>query len=223
MRFTLISTCKSNSFLLIAVKWIYHSLFLYFPVDRWLDYFQLSTITNSFIRPCLKLYCAYESPVSVRLVLVTQSCPTFCNPMDYSPPGSSVHGISQVRILEWVAISSSGGSSRPIDGDCGRQLRGGWTCPGEFEALHSQREKGFWKAAKGENYRAELRGQDFGMPLGTGDGEALRNEEINQNLFGRGGVSGKWKEEIDQIEARSPAVWWGSWPLDRDVQGDAAF
>ena len=35
-----------------------------------------------------------------------------CNPMDYSPPGSSVHGISQARILEWVAISFSRGSSR---------------------------------------------------------------------------------------------------------------
>ena len=38
-------------------------------------------------------------------------CLTLCNPMDYSPPGSSVHGIFQARILEWVAISSS----RPRD------------------------------------------------------------------------------------------------------------
>ena len=37
---------------------------------------------------------------------VAQSCSTLCNPMDYSPPGSSVHGIFQARILEWVAISS---------------------------------------------------------------------------------------------------------------------
>ena len=40
-------------------------------------------------------------------VLVAQSCPTLCNPMDCSPPGSSVHGILQARILEWVAISFS--------------------------------------------------------------------------------------------------------------------
>ena len=39
------------------------------------------------------------------------SCPTLCNPMNCSPPGSSVHGISQARILEWVAISSTRGSS----------------------------------------------------------------------------------------------------------------
>ena len=40
---------------------------------------------------------------------------TFCNPMDCSLPGSSVHGILQVRILEWVAIPFSRGSSRPMD------------------------------------------------------------------------------------------------------------
>ena len=42
---------------------------------------------------------------------VAQSCPTLCNPMDCSPPGSSFHGILQARILEWIAISSSTGSS----------------------------------------------------------------------------------------------------------------
>ena len=46
---------------------------------------------------------------------VAQLCRTLCNCMDCSPPGSSVHGISQLRILEWVAISSSRGSSRPTD------------------------------------------------------------------------------------------------------------
>ena len=44
-----------------------------------------------------------------------QSCLTLCDPTDCSPPGSSVHGISQARILEWVTISSSRGSSRPRD------------------------------------------------------------------------------------------------------------
>ena len=43
--------------------------------------------------------------------LVAKSCPTLCNPMDYSPPASSVYGISQARILEWVAMPSSRGSS----------------------------------------------------------------------------------------------------------------
>ena len=46
---------------------------------------------------------------------VTQSCPTLSDPMDCSPPGSSILGILQARVLEWVAISSSRGSSRPRD------------------------------------------------------------------------------------------------------------
>ena len=46
---------------------------------------------------------------------VAQSCPTLCDPVDCSPPGSSVHGILQVRILEWVTISFSRGSSQPRD------------------------------------------------------------------------------------------------------------
>ena len=45
-----------------------------------------------------------------------QLCLIFCDSMDYSPPGSSVHGILQARILEWVAIPFSRGSSQPKDG-----------------------------------------------------------------------------------------------------------
>ena len=62
--------------------------------------------------------------------LVTKLCPTLCDPMDCSPPGPSVHGISQTRILEWVAISFSRASSRPRDGtrvSCiGRQILYSW-------------------------------------------------------------------------------------------------
>ena len=47
------------------------------------------------------------------LCLVTQLCPTLCDPTDYSPPGSSVHGILQVRVLGWVVIPFSRGSSQP--------------------------------------------------------------------------------------------------------------
>ena len=46
-------------------------------------------------------------------VLVTQSCPTLCDPVGCSPPGSSVHGILQARVLEWIVISFSRGSSQP--------------------------------------------------------------------------------------------------------------
>ena len=50
-----------------------------------------------------------------KLVLVAQSYPTLCDPLDCSPPGSSVHDIFQARMLEWVAISFSRVSSQPRD------------------------------------------------------------------------------------------------------------
>ena len=48
-----------------------------------------------------------------------QSCPTLCDPMDCSPPGSSVYGIFQVRVLKWVAMPFPRGSSWPRDWTCG--------------------------------------------------------------------------------------------------------
>ena len=50
-----------------------------------------------------------------KIVLVVQLCLTLCYPIDCNLPGSSVHGIFQIRILEWVAIPFSRGSSRPKD------------------------------------------------------------------------------------------------------------
>ena len=47
------------------------------------------------------------------MYVCAQLCLTLCNPRDYSPPASSVHGISHARILEWAAISLSRGSYRP--------------------------------------------------------------------------------------------------------------
>ena len=52
----------------------------------------------------------------IELVQLLSRVQLFCNPMDCSPPSSSVHGISQARMLEWVAISFSRGSSRLRDG-----------------------------------------------------------------------------------------------------------
>jgi len=51
----------------------------------------------------------------LRVCSVAQECPTLCSPMDCSPSGSSVHGILQARILEWVAMPSSRGYSPPSD------------------------------------------------------------------------------------------------------------
>ena len=49
--------------------------------------------------------------INLWLLCWTQACPILCDPMDRGPPGSSVHGMLQARIMEWVAISSSRGSS----------------------------------------------------------------------------------------------------------------
>ena len=51
-----------------------------------------------FLLQCMKVKSESEA---------AQSCPTLSNPMDYSLPGSSVHGILQARVLEWVAIAFS--------------------------------------------------------------------------------------------------------------------
>ena len=56
----------------------------------------------------IKIHC-------VCLCEVTRLCPTLCDPVDYSTPGSSVHSILQARILEWVTIPFSRESSRPRD------------------------------------------------------------------------------------------------------------
>ena len=74
-----------------------------------------------------------EGPVSVSALVLLQGscwwvaklCPTHCHSVDCSRPGSSVHGISQARILEWVAVSFSRGSSRSRDRICTPALAGG--------------------------------------------------------------------------------------------------
>ena len=61
-------------------------------------------------------WAVFSSPSFVHdIALVAQSCLPFCDPMVCSLPGSWVHGILQARILEWVAMPSSGGSSQPRD------------------------------------------------------------------------------------------------------------
>ena len=66
----------------------------------------------------LKYFAFFQRRIMWSLLgggLVAKSCPTLCDPMDRSPPDSSVHGNLQARILEWVAILFSRGSSQPRD------------------------------------------------------------------------------------------------------------
>ena len=75
--------------------------------------YQLSTVPPVLIVESTHLINHIESEIKV---LVAPSCATLCNPMDCSPPRSSVLGILQARILGWVAMPSSRGSSQPRDG-----------------------------------------------------------------------------------------------------------
>ena len=67
-------------------------------------------ITISDSQYCWELMCKLMCKCESESVS-PQSCPTFCNPLDCTPPGSSVHGILQARISEWVAMPSSRGYS----------------------------------------------------------------------------------------------------------------
>ena len=81
------------------------------------------------------------------LCLVAQLCPTLCDPMDCGPPGSSVHGILQARLLEWVAMPSS----RIHHGSLGILVSWGWLISPCLSALHrsvSFRQPQIWLGLK---------------------------------------------------------------------------
>ena len=101
---------------------------------------------------CLSCVTAPACHVKVK-ALVTQSCPTLCDPMGCSPPGTSVCGVSQARILEWVALSFSRVSSRPRDRTLVSCIAGSfltiWAtwlnkCPPPGDLLKSQIEIAVW-------------------------------------------------------------------------------
>ena len=68
------------------------------------------------LKSFLYIFCLYKTfKVKEGESEVVQSCPTLCDPVDCSLPGSSIHRILQARVLEWVTISFSRGSSQPRD------------------------------------------------------------------------------------------------------------
>ena len=83
------------------------------------------------------------------LVLVTQLYPTLCDPMDCSPPGSSVHGILQARILAWVAIQFLRGSSWPRSQTRVSRIAGRF-----FTVYHNRFISSNWRS----NYSFQARG-----------------------------------------------------------------
>ena len=85
-----------------------------YPSQVTQSFLPLSTARPSFLKPTPRHWCT-EDPSCPQACADTQSCPPLCDPMDCSTTGSSVHGILLIRILEWGAIASSRGSSRPRD------------------------------------------------------------------------------------------------------------
>ena len=77
---------------------MYYVFFIHSSVDGHLGCFHGAAVVNSAL--LLLLSCSAAAAKSL------QSCPTLCDPMDGSPPGSPVPGILQARTLEWVAISA---------------------------------------------------------------------------------------------------------------------
>ena len=95
----------------------------------------LYLINHVIACPFLRIILSLE----VKWSEVTQSCLTLCDPVDWSLPGSSIHGIFQARVLEWVAISFSRGSSWPRDRTRVSHIAGRcftiWTTPNGCLAL----------------------------------------------------------------------------------------
>ena len=93
------------------------------PHTGWLSFIELDRAVAHVIDENFKyckstkwyLWYTWNSVYQFSDSEVTQLCPTLCDPMDCSPPGSSIHGILQSTILEWVVISFSRGSSWPRD------------------------------------------------------------------------------------------------------------
>ena len=111
----------------------YYHLWLFFPdpVLKEISLYSLSLHRGEISRPLNKELSIFWWWWFSRWVM-----PDFYDPMDCSPPGSSIHGISQVRILEWVAISLTRGSSQPRDWtlvSCnGRWIRYRWPARDNF-------------------------------------------------------------------------------------------
>ena len=105
------SQCFSTSAKKNRPKKIHHDFYLHF-LD-WNYHILLAIFFSSFVN-CVLMSLAIRSPLLISVQAKSlQLCVTLCNPLDFCPPGSSVDWILQARILEWVAMPSSKGSSWP--------------------------------------------------------------------------------------------------------------
>ena len=95
-----------------------HIYLLFFRFFSYIGHYRvLRRVPILYSRSLLIIYCIYS---------IETSWLTLCDPIDCSPPGSSIHGIFQARILEWVAISYSRGSSWAREWTWVSMNRGAW-------------------------------------------------------------------------------------------------
>ena len=94
---------------IIIVMW---TAYIYIELINWVPFILSTTLEIRYM--------------TIRHHLITKSCLTLSNSLDCSPPGSSVHGITQARILEWVIISFSRGSPQLRDRTCVFCVAGGF-------------------------------------------------------------------------------------------------
>ena len=93
---------------------------------------------------------------------VAQSCPTLSDPMDYSLPASSVHGIFQARVLEWVAIAFSSNAGNPVSiPGLGRSHGEGNGIPLQYSCLGNPINRGAWRATVHGVTKSQTRLSDF--------------------------------------------------------------
>ena len=114
-----IHSLSKGSFLLLYILWVRNKVWWHISITVIYRVFILTALKI----PCLLIHLSLPTYPHNHWFLIfsmcftksLRSCATLGNPMDCSPPGFSVHGILQARILEWVAMPSSRGSSWPRD------------------------------------------------------------------------------------------------------------
>ena len=112
------SSAKRNTFEAVLMRWMNLDKELHWIVMNLRPYgksSQVCPLSLTHTHTHTHAHTRTHMHTEVKWSEVAQLCPTLCDPMDCGLPGSSFHGIFQARILEWVAISFSRGSSRPRD------------------------------------------------------------------------------------------------------------
>ena len=87
-------------------------------IYRWMCIY-IKFLFRVLVHALYNTWIIFSPPLSLCCVVLSRFNPTLCSHVNCSPPGSSVHGILQARILEWVAMPSSRGSSQSRDWACG--------------------------------------------------------------------------------------------------------